>query len=430
MPPRHDRARTRIDRRTFLHASLAATAGIATAGLVAGCRKTAASGPAGPTTGVLLDPGRPSVWPIDERAAPIPGGLTPERGATLRVYQWRDYLYDDVLESFARRHARYGVDVHVESFTTMEEAIARLRRPGASFDVFFPTIDALPDLVLSGMLRPLNHAYLPNVANLWPWFRGSSRPFYDAGQRFTVPYTVYSSGIAYNRDLVRDVDAPPTAGFDLLWNERYAGATAFYDQYREAIALSLLRDGLDDPMRASDVEIERAASSLVDAVGGLDARLATDAAYRDVPAGRLAAAQAWSGDVVSAVRHGRGGPRAADRLGYWWPMTGGVVGIDLTAVLIQGRNPVLAHAFLDHLLDERVAIENYSWNGYQPPVAALDRASLSSPGSPWTGMLPDHLLHCGVLTQRELEQGRFLVRPAPSADGTWLRAWQRVVAAT
>jgi spermidine/putrescine transport system substrate-binding protein len=419
---------SRIDRRSFLRTTLAAGAGLAAAGLVSGCAH-ADRAPAPGGSEILLRPDRPTVWPVDGREPPIPEGLRPERGATLRVYQWRDYLYDDVLEAFVRRHAALDVDVDVQSFTTMAEAISLLRRPGSDFDVFFPTLDALPDLVSSGMLRPLNHAYLPNVENLWSWFLGRDRPFYDAGQRYTTPYTVYSSGIAWDMDRVRDRDAPPSTSFDLLWNPRYRDAIAFYDQYREAIALSLLRDGVADPIAAGAREVADGGDALVAAIDGLGARLDADAAYRDLPAGRLAAAQAWSGDVISAIRHGRGGPTTAERLAYWWPMTGGVVGCDLTSVLTQGRNPVLAHAFLDHLLAERVAIANYSWNGYQPPVSGLDRRALSAPGSPWAGILPDHLLHCGVLTERELEQGNFLVQPSAAVDRTWLRTWQRVTAA-
>jgi spermidine/putrescine transport system substrate-binding protein len=414
-----------LDRRTLLRLGLRAGAGVAAAGVLAACGRgdrpsTAATG------ATTLDPDRATVWPIV--GEPIPDGLAPERGATLRVYQWREYLYDDVLESFVRRHADRDIDVEVESFTTMSEAVARLRRPGSDFDVFFPTIDALPGLIGSGMVRPLTGSYLPNVANLWPWFRGADRPFYDAGGRYTVPYTVYSSGVAWDLDRVRDTDAPPTTSFEVLWNPRYRGSTAFYDHYREALGLALLRAGAD-PVDADARQVAAGGDALVEAVGDLGAKLDTDAAYREVPTGRLAAAQAWSGDVISAVRHGRGGAHGAERLAYWWPMTGGVVGCDLTAVLTQGRNPVLAHAFLDHLLDERVAIANYSWNGYQPPIDGLDRRTLSAAGSPWNGLLPDHLLHCGVMTERELEQGRFLLTLPPQADAAWLRAWQRVQAA-
>jgi len=94
---------------------------------------------------------------------PIDAGAKVEQGATLRIYQWRDYLAGDVLESFTRRHAATGARIEVESFTAMSEAAQRLRRPDADFDVFFPTIDALPRLSAERLLRPLTHELLPNL---------------------------------------------------------------------------------------------------------------------------------------------------------------------------------------------------------------------------------------------------------------------------
>ena len=44
----------------------------------------------------------------------------------------------------------------------------------------------------------------------------------------------------------------------------------------------------------------------------------------------------------------------------------------LTVVLsqAQGKHPVAAHAFLDHLMNTDVAMHNFAWNGYQPAVQA------------------------------------------------------------
>ena len=100
--------------------------------------------------------------------------------------------------------------VEIESFSHIDEAVARLQDPASDFDVVFPVIDVLPGLVDAGLLRPLNHDYLPHVRNLWGWFRGDG-PFYDPGQRYTTPYTVYTGGIGWRADVVADADAPDAA---------------------------------------------------------------------------------------------------------------------------------------------------------------------------------------------------------------------------
>ena len=78
-----------------------------------------------------------------------------------------------------------------------------------------------------------------------------------------------------------------------------------------------------------------------------------------------------------------------DVLSYWWPETGGVVQNDFLAVTRAAESPVLAHLFLDFLLDETVAYENFvNFNGYVPPQNGIDGETLDGgrgdPGDAWT----------------------------------------------
>jgi spermidine/putrescine transport system substrate-binding protein len=406
-----------FDRRRFLGLAGATTVGA----ILAACdRAPASSSPTAPRVPTRADP---VAWAVDETSL-VPSGLDVERGATLRIYQWREYLYDDVLDAFARRYASADVDVHVESFSDMSEAIARLREPDADFDVFFPTIDVLGHLVGEGLLRPLNQDYLSNLPNLWPEFRSSDGPFYDRGARYTVPYTVYSSGIAWRTDLVDPRDA--TDPFGLPWNPRYRGRTGFLDQYREALALGLQREGVDDVNTIDATAIDAASQTLLEAVDA-GAVVSQDGAYDALPEGELAAHQAWSGDALTALTYGDRSPREVGRtLAYWWPMDRtGWVGCDLTAVCARGRNPVLAHAFVNHLLDAGVAFRNFVWNGYQPPLEeiTLERAVADYPGFAEMGH------HCTILTPEQFAAGQMFHPLDPRSDARWIDAWERVLAA-
>ena len=384
-------------RRTFLRA----------AGVAAGSALIGACDPG--------DGGRTSALrSIEDENRRIEAGAQIERGSTLRVYQWRDYLAADVLDSFTRRHAALGVGVAVESFTTMVEATERLRRSDADFDVFFPTIESLPGLAAAGLLRPLTHELLPNLSNLWPFFLNGSGPFYDVGQRYSVPYTVYSTGIGWRRDLVRGRDAPADLEnpYDAFWNQRYRGEVGIYDDYREAIAMALIRRG-EDPNSGDEGSVGRAVDDLIALANDVDVEISAEGAYEELQTGEYALQQAWSGDILSAKRFGAAAADDAGLVAYTWPR-GGVVGCDLTSICAKGRNPVLAHAFLDHLLEVRVAFENFHWNGYQPPVGD------EPPVVP--SYLQDAILRPGDLTE-----GRFLRPLGPEADARWRVGWQRVL---
>jgi spermidine/putrescine transport system substrate-binding protein len=393
---------TRVSRRAVLRA----------AGVVAGGAVVAACGGRSPAPRVRGS----GVLPIHDDLPPIEPDRPVERGATLRIYQWRDYLSAGVVDAFARRFAADDVDVAVESFTSMPEAVERLRTGDGDFDIVFPTIDALPGLVDEGLLLPLTHDLLPGLRNLWPFFRAEGGPFYDAGQRYSVPYTVYSTGIGWRRDLVRAADAPDRLAdpYDAYWNPRYRGAVGIYDDYREAIALGLLRRGADPNTHAPD-ELEAAVDDLLAMAQAVDVEISAEGAYHELQTGEYAIQQSWSGDLLSAKRFGAAAADDAGAVAYTWP-PGGIVGCDLTAICARGSHPVLAHAFVDHLLDVGVAMRNFRWNGYQPPVG-----DAPPPGVPVS-------LESALLHPEDLVDGRFLRPLTAAADARWRVGWQRFLA--
>jgi spermidine/putrescine transport system substrate-binding protein len=391
----------RLSRRAVLRA----------AGVLAGGAALGACGVGAPPRGRAAT----GLLPLHDDDPAIDPSLPVERGATLRIYQWRDYLSADVVDAFARRHADADVAVEIESFTTMAEAVARLRQPDGGFDVFFPTIDALPGLVDERLLRPITHELLPGLRNLWPFFRAPEGPYYDVGQRYSVPYTVYSTGIGWRRDLVRPSDAPDRLAdpYDAYWNARYRGAVGIYDDYREAIGLALLRRG-EDPNATDPTAIEGAVDDLVQMAQAVDVEVSAEGAYEELQTGEYAIQQSWSGDLLSAKRFGAVAADDAADVAFTWP-AGGIVGCDLTAICARGRNPVLAHAFVDHLLDVGVAMQNFRWNGYQPPVG--DEA----PTAP-------AYLEDAILSPDDLAAGRFLRPLGPEADARLRLGWQRFLA--
>jgi len=357
-----------------------------------------------------------------------------EKRAVLKVYEWRDYLSKGTISSFERSFPDADVRVEVESFTHMDEAISRLQDPATQFDVFFPTIDALPGLVDAGLLRPLDHGQLPNVRNLWSWFRDGDGPFYDPGQRSSLPYTVYVSGVAWRDDLVEAADAPDAASdpWGVFWNPRYRGRVGMYDGFLEAMSLALLRGGVTDVRAATDDQLDAAARSLSEAVSIAGVRFTNDGVEEGLPEGDFAAHQAWSGDVLAAPGYAaaEGDFDLGKKLRFWSPPgPEKIVGCDLMAICERGRHPDLAHAFLNHLLDTRVGVDNFCWNGYQPPLEGVTREAFAAADSPWHMEVPPNLL--GTLLDNEsFADAQMLVGFGPSERARWLDYWKRVAPGT
>ena len=228
-------------------------------------------------------------------------------------------------------------------------------------------------------------------------------PFYDQRLGYTIPYTVFATGIGWRTDMVARADGPDRLSnpYDAFWNPAYRRRVGLYDSYREVIGMALLHDGVRDVNTRDAVELAEASSALEVLARDSRVALTTEGAYEGLPDGRFALHQAWSGDILSALRWGRAQALGtAPFLRYFWPSDGaGVVGCDLVAVCAGAESPVLAHAFLNHLLDAGVALRNFAWNGYQPPIADATPQALFAPRSPWRRTIPSNL-RSAVLERR------------------------------
>ena len=199
----------RWSRRQFMRRAGGAAIALPTmSAILAACSKpgTTSSGGSGSAGGerVLARPDNPVTLPLN--GEPIPADTPIEAGATLQVYNWDAYMYKKVLKDF---EDKFGVTVEWTTFNNMEEGIQKLVSGQVKPDVFFPTTDYISRLVEKDLLQPLQHALIPNMeSNVWPSFSDPG-PWYDTGWQYTVPYTIYTTGVAYRRDRVEDVARRP-----------------------------------------------------------------------------------------------------------------------------------------------------------------------------------------------------------------------------
>jgi spermidine/putrescine transport system substrate-binding protein len=377
-------------------------------GLLAGCGSSGsnAAGPTGSGGVPLPRQNNPVKWPLYSDNKPIGAGLTPEKGATLQLYNWVAYINEAVLKSFCKTH---NCNYSVTTFNTMDEAIAKLASGELKFDVFFPTVDVLGQLVETKMIRPLNHSYIPNMANAWPDYRN---PFYDQGWQYTTPYSIYTTGMAWRKD---KVNLAPS--WNMPWEGApYKGKVAVLDDDREAISLALLRAGNLNVNTTSTPQIQAAGKALSQLSSLTDVRIDNND-YTDVPTGKTWIHQAWSGDMATAAEYLPKGT-SIDTVGYWFPADKkGPVANDLMVNLTGGSNPVLAHMFIDYMLDINNALENYSYVGYMQPLTAVTPRRLIA-----EKLLPPQLSSTVVLPEY-FRQGVFELELPPSADAVWESTW-------
>lgn len=346
---------------------------------------------------------------------PIADGLEPEAGP-LRVFNFADYVNPDVVAAF---EAEYGVKVEITTFDVDAEAINKLATGAVEVDLHHSCSPSTLDrLIAGGLLQPLNASYLPNRANVLDSFQD---PWYDRGSIYTVPYTVFSTGIGYRADMI-DPAIVEEKGWDIFWDPTYKGVTSILDDYREGIALALLRKGITDVNTTDTDLINQASDDLRELTGLVNVKVNIEG-YKDVPEGATHLAHTWSGDMLAGAASYLPEGTDASVLGWWYPADGvGVVGNDCLAVTANAKNPVLAHLYINFLLDRTRAEENWYWNGYLPPIKGLDAEYLVG-----QDLTPENL-RSAVLSDDVIAKGLRYEPLDIETDKVWEAAWSRFTA--
>jgi spermidine/putrescine transport system substrate-binding protein len=397
-----------LPRRRFLKGGvgLSALAALGAGGALTGC----ASDLTGSGTLPLPRPSNPVQWPVFAGNTAIKPGLAPERDATLQVFIWTAYINQACVNAFAKK---YKCKVQLTTFETMDEALSKLRS-GLSYDILIgATPDTMGQLVEGQLVQPLNHSYIPNIAQAWPDY---TNPFYDQNWQYTVPYTIYTTGISWRKDLVHENPYAMANAWTMPWQPKYRGRVAILDDYREGICLGLMKNGIFNLNTTDYRQIALARQSLQD-LSGLVNLIINNNDYSDVPDGQTWITNAWSGDMAAAVSYMPKGVNV-DVVGYWVPTDGRCpVNNDTMAVLKSSSSPVLAHLFLNYLLDLPNALENISWNGYMQPLNGVTPQVLVK-----EQILPPSLTST-VVTPENFRRGLFELQLPVDADALWQQAW-------
>lgn len=105
-------------------------------------------------------------------------------------------------------------------------------------------------------------------------------------------------------------------------------------------------------------------------------------------------------------------------LGYWQPDPA-VINNDVMCVLTKAKNPVLAHLYVNFLLDKTNAQTNFKYVGYQPAIEGLGAQELIA-----AGLVPAHLSSC-VMSNDQIAKGYRYLQLTPDVDALWNDAWSK-----
>ena len=289
----------------------------------------------------------------------------------LNVYIWSEYIDPGIVTDFEKETS---LRVNLSFYESTEDMVAKLQHAAGTsqYDLVVAPNQSVPMLVRLGLVQPLDHAKIPNLANLDAPFKD---PSYDPGNRHSAAYQWGTVGLVYDRE---KLGAAPASWAVLFDPDRQAGTFLLIDEMRDMLGVALRYRG-HSVNSTDEAELRDAGEAVLAAKGsencqGFDAGVG---GKNKVVAGVVDMAVVWNGDAVRAISE-----RGDDRFAYVIPDEGSVLWADTMLVTSKAPNPDAAHRFIDYILEPEVGARLSNYNKYATPnraalpfIDAADRAN-------------------------------------------------------
>ena len=304
----------------------------------------------------------------------------------LVISNWDGYMPPDLLENFTRET---GIETELSLHATNEEIMGKLTASGGKgFDVVFvssPFAQALRGL---GLAAKLDHARIPNFANLYP---EAAKLGYDEGNQYSAPYAWGTTGLCYRSDLVAGT---PDSWMDLLKPaDALKGRITMLATDRWLMGAGLKALGYSINSTNED-EIREAKELLIEAKKNL---LAYDDTtfYSKLVSGEAVLVHAWDGWCNYGIAEN-------PAIRFVIPKEGSDLWVDTMVITEASTNKEAAHKFIDDVLRAdtgKWVAENILYKvPNKAAMEALDPALFKS--YPNMGMSPADLL--GLEAMRDI----------------------------
>lgn len=263
------------------------------------------------------------------------GAVSSSGKNVVNVYNWTEYISDDVLKAFTKET---GIDVVYSTFDSNEAMYAKLKLMGNSgnYDVIFPGTDFVDKMRKENMLEVIDHNKLSNFKHLNKSFLDVE---FDPENKFSVPYLWGSSGIGVN---TKRIDLSSITSWDDLWLPEYKGRVMLMNDLRDVFALGLLT--LDLPVATQDPKHIKAAYEKLTKMMPNVRTFNSDAPRMPFLEGETYLGMVWNGEVIMAQDQGM------PELDFVYPKEGAIMWMDNMSIPKNAKNLENAYAFIDFLL--------------------------------------------------------------------------------
>lgn len=306
-----------------------------------------------------------------------------DREHTLKIYNWADYIDEDVLTEFQewyKEQTGEEVEIIYQLFDINEIMLAKIERGKEDFDVVCPSEYIIERMLRNDLLLPIDKDFgdTPNYidSNISPYIVDRFNMIDGSGKNandYAVGYMWGTTGLLYN---TKYVTAEQASSWSILQDEQFRKKIFIKDAFRDVyspILVYLKRDAIDRGEVTMDEVMYDASDESIALVEQFLKRAKRNVAGWEADFGKEMMTKekayinlTWSGDAVWAIEE------AADvgvTLDYYVPDEGSNVWFDGWVIPKYAKNIKAARYFINFMCRADVALKNMDAIGYVSAVA-------------------------------------------------------------
>lgn len=290
--------------------------------------------------------------------------ITGKEPPVLHVYSWAEYVPLSILEEFTKET---GILITYDVFQSNEALESKLLIGGKDFDLVFPA--ASPFLgrhIKAKLYQKIDKDLLSNYKFLDKKILKIIAKS-DPGNKFGIPYVWGTSGIGYNKKLVKAaLGKNPPNSWSVLFDPKYSNklascGIALIQAPFDVIAPILVYLGLN-PNSSNKKDLINAFQTLAKIRPNIQ-NFQAERSPEDLLSGNLCIAQVWSGNLLEIQKREKELCRlnnpdsdcSESAIDYIVPSDGAEMWCDCMAIPRNAEHPKNAHKFINFLLRPEIA---------------------------------------------------------------------------
>lgn len=310
-------------------------------------------------------------------AALVLMGCSENRSSILKVYNWADYIDEELLGEFEQWYldeTGEKVEIIYQTFDINETMLSKIELGHEDYDVVCPSDYIIERMLKNDLLLPIQKDfgqtpnYLDNVSPYISEKLGEIEGHGKDARDYSVGYMWGTVGLIYNPKYVSDEQA---SSWDVLREPAFKGKVLMKDAFRDVyttLLIALNKDAIDagekdmrtlafDTSDESIALVENYLNSFKESICGWEADFGKEQMTKELAWMNLS----WSGDAQWAI------DEAAEMgmdLRYVIPSEGSSLWFDGWVIPKYAGNPKAASYFINFMCKPENAVRNMDMTGY------------------------------------------------------------------